>query len=72
MATTKKLQLNFAKSNGNNISFAYSNIASNPSSANVKLLMEGMVANGAIFQNQPASIRSAKFIETSTTDIDLS
>ena len=72
MTTTTKLSLNFAKSNGNSMNLSYNYARQDASNANIKLLMEGIVANGAIFQNQPAAIRSAKIITTETTDVDLS
>ena len=72
MATTRQLQLNFAKSNGNNMSLVYNYVKETVSASAVKSLMQGIVANGAIFENTPATIRSAKHIEKTTTDIDLS
>lgn len=72
MATTRELRLNFAKSNGNDMSLVYRYVKENVSKANVKSLMQGIVANGAIFENTPATIKSAKHVETTTTDIDLS
>ena len=72
MATSTKLSLNFAKSNGNSMNLSYSYARQDASNANIKALMQGIVANGAIFENTPAAIRSAKIITTETTDVDLS
>jgi len=53
-----------------NLSYGYAR--QDASNANIKALMQGIVANGAIFKNTPAAIRSAKIITTETTDVDLS
>ena len=47
MTTTTKLSLNFAKSNGNSMNLSYNYARQDASNANIKLLMEGIVANGA-------------------------
>ena len=72
MATSTKLSLNFAKSNGKSMNLSYSYARQDVSNANIKALMQGIVANGAIFENTPAAINSAKIITTETTDVDLS
>jgi len=72
LSTSTKLVLNFAKANGNDMSLTYNYARQDASNANIKLLMEGIVANGAIFQNIPIAIRSAKIVTTETTDVDLS
>lgn len=72
MATSTKISLNFAKSNGNTMNLSYNYARQDVSNANVKSLMQGIVTNGAIFENTPATIRSAKIITTDTTDVDLS
>ena len=72
MATSTKLSLNFMKSNGDTINFIYSNAKNNVTAANVLLIVEGMVANGDIFEKTPAAIKSAKIITTEETQIDLS
>ena len=61
MATSTKLSLNFAKSNGNSMNLSYSYARQDASNANIKALMQGT-----------AAIRSAKIITTETTDVDLS
>jgi len=72
MATSTKLSLSFMKSNGDSINFTYSNAKNNVTAANVKSLMEGMVANGDIFEKVPAAIKSATIITTERTAVDLS
>ena len=70
--TNTKLVLTFAKANGDSLSQTYSNAKSNVSSANVKALMEGIIANGAIFTSVPAVMKSAKIVTTTETAVDLS
>ena len=70
--TTRKLDLAFLKSNGNEMKMVYNYIKENVAAASVKSLMQGLISNGSIFVNTPASMKSAKLIETNTTDIDLS
>ena len=72
MATATKIVLNFAKANGNDMSLSYSYARQDVSNSNIKSLMQGIVANGSIFENVPVAIRSAKIVTTDTTDVDLS
>lgn len=72
MATSTKIVLNFAKANGNDMSLSYAYARQDVSNASIKSLMQGIVANGAIFENVPVAIRSAKIVTTDTTDVDLS
>lgn len=72
MAISTKLKLGFTKSNGDSVSMSYANIKQDVSAANVKSLMEGIVANGSIFEKVPAAIKSALIITTEQTAVDLS
>ena len=72
MAISTRLSLDFTKSNGDLINITYGNIKQDVSAANVKALMEGIVANGSIFENVPAAIKSAKIITTEATAVNLS
>ena len=74
MATTSTLKMTFVASNGGNTSLSYANSkdAGTLSSTNVKALMEGIIANGAIFENVPVSMKSAEITKKETTAIDLS
>ncbi len=70
--TTNKLQLKFTDSNDKNISFNYSHAKANPTAANVKSLMQGIITNNAIFQKTPSAMVAANLITTTTTSIDIS
>ena len=72
MAASSKLILSFADSNDDNVNFTYNHAKKEASSSNVKALMEGIVANGEIFEKTPASIKSAKIVTTETQEVDLS
>ena len=72
MATSARLSLNFTKSSGELMNITYSNVKQNVSSANVKALMQGIIANGDIFSNRPVAIISAEIITTDKTVVDLS
>lgn len=72
MATTTKIQLNFAKENGNSMSLSFANARMDVSNANIKTLGQTIVTNGAIYENVPVALRSAQIITTDTTDVDLS
>ena len=72
MATTTKIVLDFAKANGSTCTQTYEHARQDVSNANIKSLMQGIVANGAIFTNVPVAIKAAKIVTTDTTDVDLS
>lgn len=71
---TNKLVLGFAKANGDPIkqTYNYAKDSSTISTANVKSLMDGIIANGDIFENVPATKQYARVITTETTELDLS
>ena len=71
-STATQVVLNFSKANGKTMQLSYKYARQDVSNANIKALMQGIVANGAIFENVPAAINSAKIVTTETTDIDLS
>ncbi len=66
-----KLVLEFAGT-GSDVKFSYNYADNNITTANVKALMNGLIANGSIFENPPVSAKSAKIITTNTTVYDLS
>ena len=70
MATTNKLRLGFKDATGKSISATY-NYADPTKGAFVRALMEGMIANGAIYATAPASIVDAAFITTTETPVEL-
>ena len=67
-----KLVMGFTKANGDNISITMKYAKQDVSTANIKSLMEGIVANGSIFEKVPAAIKSAYIETTEKTAIDLS
>ena len=67
-----ELTMNFLKDNGEAMSITYKYAKTNASNANVKSLMEGIVANGSIFEKKPVSIQSAYVKNVQYTAIDLS
>jgi len=71
-ATATVLKLYFAKANGNEMSMTVKYADPEASNVNIKTLMQGIIANGAIFENTPVAIKSAKIVTTTTTDVDLS
>ncbi|MBQ7215559.1 MAG: DUF2922 family protein [Synergistaceae bacterium] len=71
MASAAKLLLTFAGTNGD-VNFLYSYANPEAASAKVKALMNGLIANGSIFENPPVTAKSAKIITTTTTEYDLS
>lgn len=72
MATSTKLSLNFTKNDGGSMNLSYNYAKKEFNAANVKALMEGIVANGDIFERIPAAAKSAKIVTIEETAIDLS
>ena len=72
MATTSKLSMKFADSNGDTVNMNYNHAKSDVSNANVRTLMDGIVANGAIFVKVPTIVKSANVITTESREVDLS
>ena len=70
--TSTKIVLNFAKANGKEVTMSFNYARQDVSNATIKALMQGIVANGSIFENTPAAIDSAQIVTTETTDVDLS
>ncbi len=71
MANSTKLALSFESSTGATINHSYNYVDPEVESASVKALMEGIIANGAIFANVPAAMKSAKIVVVEETLIDL-
>ena len=71
MASVKKLSLYFTDSEGDNINQVYHYADSEVESASVKALMQGIIANGAIFNKVPAAMKSAKIITVNETPINI-
>lgn len=72
MASGSKVDLRFASSLGKELKFVYSNINPEVQVANVQALMNGMIANGSIFETAPAIIKGATLIETTETSLNVS
>ena len=70
MADSCKLRLGFKDANGKNMTATF-NYANKTAGASVRPLMEGMIANGAIWNPAPAVIIDASFIETTETPVSL-
>ena len=68
MATTLKTK--FTDSAGKDLTVSFSH-ADASKSANVKPLMQGMIANGGIYANAPVAMVSADFITTTTIPVSL-
>ena len=64
-----KLVMTFVDANGANRDFTFNYAKSNASTANVKALANGIITNGSIFENVPVSVKTAKLVVTSETNI---
>ena len=72
MAAGTKLVLGFETSAGRSMTLTYSHAQPSAGLANVKALMNGIIANGSIFVNVPAEAKSAKEVTTTENVYDLS
>ena len=71
MATTRNLILTFQDNEGDDFSQTWRNCDSEAEAASVKALMQGCIANGAIFARQPALMKSAKITTKTDTPINI-
>ena len=71
MASGTKLVCTFKTSNDKTISMTFNYAKSNATTANVKTLMNTIIANGAIFANVPVYSISAKTQTTSENEFNL-
>ncbi len=71
MANSTKLKMTFESATGATINQSYNYIDPEVEQASVKALMEGIIANGSIFANVPAAMKTAKIVVTDETLIDL-
>ncbi len=72
MAEGTKLVLGFQNASGTNMTLSYSHAKASATAAQVKSLMNGIIANGSIFANVPATAKSAKIVTTTEAEYDLS
>ena len=70
MAAKAKLVLDFAGTNGD-VSFSYNYADDEASTASIKALVNGLIANGSIFENPPVTAKNAKVITTTTSEYNL-
>ena len=70
MATSLKLTFRASGDKEVSLTFPYANASA--SSAQVKSLMQGIVANGDIYAEPPLALVDAEFINRITTPVDLS
>ena len=72
MAAGTKLSITYQTADGNAKTLSYSYVNPNVQASTVKALTAALVTNGSIFASPPVSIKSAKTVETTENDIDLS
>lgn len=65
------LRLKFKDADARTISSNFNYAKATAAPADVKALMEGMIANKAIYSTEPVAIVGASFIETTETPITL-
>lgn len=67
-----KLVMTFAGNNGVEHFMTYNYIDAETAGSTVRALVNGIIANGSIFTNVPATVRSAKIVSTTEKVINLS
>ena len=72
MASGIKLVLKFEDSNGKDVIFSFNYAKPSTTTTQVKALMNGIITNGSIFTNVPATAKSATLVTTSESEYDLS
>ncbi len=71
MAEGTKLVLTFDANGDKTATFTFNYAKPSATTAQVKALMNAMIANKEIYENQPVTAKSAKAITTSETVYDL-
>lgn len=71
MATTARLVFEMNTAGGSR-SFGFNYANPTASSGNVRTAGQALITNGSIYQNPPLSLKSAKMVQTTTTEYDLS
>lgn len=72
MAEGTKLQLVFETNEGKNTTMTFNYAKPSAEASAVRTLMQAIITNGAIFENVPTVMKSAKTITTSENVYDLS
>lgn len=65
------LKLKFKDADARNISSTLNHVKPDAGAPAVKALMEGMIANKAIYSPEPASIVGAEFVTVTNTPVSL-
>ena len=68
MATTLKTKFTDSAGKDLTVSFSHADVTK---AAAVKPLMQGMIANGAIYANAPVAMVSADFVTTTTIPVSI-
>ena len=69
--STTKLVFSYVDLGGDTRSLSYNYANPSATTTQVKNLASGLVANGSVFENPPVLMKSAKFVTTTETDVDL-
>lgn len=72
MAEGSKLICTFLDAEGKDIVLTYDYADATADRADIRALVAGMIANGAIFENVPVTAKSAKIVTTTETVYSLS
>ncbi len=72
MADGAKLVITFLDAYNAERMFSFNYANPNVSENDVKLVAQTIIANGSIFKNVPVTVKSAKFITTTVTNVDIS
>ena len=72
MASGVKLVLGFETAAGKSMTLTYNHANPSATAAQVKALMNGIIANGSIFATVPATAKSATKVVTEESEYDLS
>ena len=65
------LKLKFKDADARTISSTFNHVKSDAEASAVKALMEGMIANKAIYSPEPVTIVGAEFVTVSSTPVSL-
>ncbi|MBQ6775075.1 MAG: DUF2922 family protein [Synergistaceae bacterium] len=71
MSTITRLAMEFKDSNNDTFSVSYNYANPEAGDQKVRNLANAIVAYGSVFQRVPVDTKSAKFITTTTTEVDL-
>lgn len=69
MAAGTKLVIVFTDADNANKTFSFNYAKPDVTANQVKALAEGIITNGSIYEHTPVSVKSAKLVTTSETDI---